>query len=441
MHEEVLLKRLQRAEDRASQLEQWLEDKSRELYVSHENLVEANHRLQKMYAAMPGALIAVHSDLIISEINSSALQLLGYDSYELLGQPITVIWPDAIERLMSFLLVEGDARSVTHRTEDTWIRRKGEKISMLVSTAVMSPEREMGAIGFLCIGVDVGEMRKLEVQLRHAQKMESVGQLAAGIAHEINTPLQYLSDNVHFLQDAFEALIALQPAVEELKCAALDREMRELAGSLIAAEALADLPYLKEQVPQAIHRSKEGIDRMTAIVGAVKAFSRTQMEMAPFDLGEGIRTTLEVARNEYKYIADVETKFGALPMVVCNGGEIGQVILNLVINAAHAIADKLRGTEERGRIVISADLDGRFVELRVSDNGGGIPENIRHRIFDPFFTTKEVGRGTGQGLTLVHSIIVDRHGGTVDLTSKEGEGTTFILRLPVQGKKQKEPLP
>jgi PAS domain S-box-containing protein len=438
MHENVLLKRLARAEERALQLEQLLEDKSRELFNSHEDLVEANHRLQKMYAAMPGALIAVHSDMLISEINASALQLLGYEAADLLGQPITVIWPEAVEQLTSFLLIEGDTMAVTHRIEDTWMRRNGEKVSMLVSTAVMSPERDMGAIGFICIGVDVGEMRKLEVQLRHAQKMESVGQLAAGIAHEINTPLQYLSDNVHFLQDAFEALCGMQPAVDALKDAALERDMRELAGALIAAEALADLPYLNEQVPLAIHRSKEGIDRVTAIVGAVKAFSRAQLEMAPFDLPTGILTTLEVARNEYKYVANVETRFGTLPLIMCNGGEIGQVILNLVVNAAHAISDKLRDTEQRGLIVISADLDGSFVEVRVSDNGGGIPENIRHRIFDPFFTTKEVGRGTGQGLTLVHSIIVDRHGGTVDFTTRMGEGTTFILRLPVLGKSKKE---
>jgi two-component system, NtrC family, sensor kinase len=395
-----------------------------------------NRRLSNMVAAMPGFVIAVHADMHITEINSTALQTLGFGEADIIDQPISRIWPHGLDRLMEFCLGEGDIRSVSHRTEEIWLRSDGQAIPVLVSTAVLQPETGMGQMGFLCVGLDLRERRALEIQLRHAQKMESVGQLAAGIAHEINTPLQYLSDNVHFIQDAFDAILEIQPAVEQLKKTCIDAGMREQVGAVIAAEAVADITYLQEQVPLAIHRSLEGIDRVSSIVAAVKTFSRTHQDQGAMDLNGVIQNTLEVARNEYKYVADIESHFGEIPMVMGNAGEIGQVVLNLVVNAAHAIADRFGDGGPRGKIHIETSTQGKSVRVAVRDNGNGIPHEIRHRIFDPFFTTKEVGRGTGQGLTIVHSLVVDKHAGSVGFESVPGEGTVFHIDLPIDGKPQ-----
>jgi signal transduction histidine kinase len=163
-----------------------------------------------------------------------------------------------------------------------------------------------------------------------------------------------------------------------------------------------------------------------------------QKEMAPADLNRAILSTLTVARNEYKYIADVETEFAELPMVVCHLSEINQVVLNIVVNAAHAIEDMVRDTQQRGRITVRTMVDGSDVVISISDTGGGIPEHVRSRIFDPFFTTKEVGRGTGQGLAIARNAVRDKHGGDLSFETKLGQGTTFFIRLPIAGRAASE---
>jgi len=170
-------------------------------------------------------------------------------------------------------------------------------------------------------------------------------------------------------------------------------------------------------------------------VRSMKEFAHPdQKEMIAVDLNQAINSTLVIARNEYKYLADVETDLGELPLVICHGGDVNQVILNIVVNAAHAIGDVLHGTDGRGRIKVQTRRDGASVEIRISDTGGGIPEAIRSRIFEPFFTTKEVGRGTGQGLAIARAVILERHGGDLTFETEAGRGTTFIIRLPIDGK-------
>jgi len=156
--------------------------------------------------------------------------------------------------------------------------------------------------------------------------------------------------------------------------------------------------------------------------------------MAPIDLNRAIESTLVIARNEYKYVADLEVDLGSLPPVVCHAGDVNQAVLNVVVNAAHAIGDLVQGTDGRGKISVRTRRDGPDAVVEISDTGGGIPESVRGRIFDPFFTTKEVGRGTGQGLAISHSVVVDKHGGQISFDSVIGRGTTFTLRLPIEGK-------
>ncbi len=299
---------------------------------------------------------------------------------------------------------------------------------------------------------DVGEKLRLEAHLRQAQKLESIGQLAVGIAHEINTPTQYIGDNLRFLREGFEELQDLlketaqlveifpqdgpKGSAEKSDLEAFDStKILDELGNLKRVVQATDLDYLLEEIPQAIQQALEGVERVTKIVRSMKEFSHPHAgQKQPFDLNRGIESTLTVSRNEWKYVAEVVTDFEPnLPLVVCFPDDINQMILNLVVNAAHAIGDKVKKNPgQKGTITVSTRRDGPMVEIRIQDTGMGIPEKIQSRIFEPFFTTKEVGRGTGQGLAIVRSIVVDRHGGTIDFQTQEGVNTTFIVRLPIE---------
>jgi signal transduction histidine kinase len=276
----------------------------------------------------------------------------------------------------------------------------------------------------------------MELQLRQAQKLESIGQLAAGIAHEINTPTQYIGDNVRFLQDAFTDLREVNRGFLQLLEAARqgavsDEVVRELEDQMEDA----DMEYLAEEIPRAIAHTLEGVERVTKIVRAMKSFSHPGgEEKTPIDLNKAVESTVTVSRNEWKYHADLVTDLDpALPLVPCLPGELNQVILNLIINAAHAIADVVGdGSQGKGTLTVRTRHDGTWAEIRIEDTGGGIPEQVRERIFDPFFTTKPVGKGTGQGLAISRSVIVDQHGGTIYFDTELGRGTSFVVRLPLE---------
>ena len=272
----------------------------------------------------------------------------------------------------------------------------------------------------------------MESELRLAQKLESVGQLAAGIAHEINTPIQYVGDNTHFLKTAFEDIQTLVGKYRDSYSAM--SVPAAILGELKEAERVVDLDYLSEQVPDAFAHTLEGIGRVVEIVQAMKKFAYSDHRgKSPADLNQALLNTITVARNEYKYVAEVETDLGDLPLVSCYIGELNQVFLNLLVNAAHAIGATVGDSQGKGRIGISTAKDGDMVEIRIQDTGCGIPVNIRERVFDPFFTTKEVGKGTGQGLAIAHSIVLEKHGGNLTFETEEGRGTTFIIRLPTGG--------
>jgi signal transduction histidine kinase len=188
-----------------------------------------------------------------------------------------------------------------------------------------------------------------------------------------------------------------------------------------------------------LDRAIDGLERVATIVRGMKAFAHPdQKNKAPSDLNHALETTITIARNEYKYLADIETEFGQLPPVTCHIGELNQVFLNILVNAAHAIGDVVRGSEAKGRIRIKTWREGGFALVSIGDSGGGVPESIRHRIFDPFFTTKEVGRGTGQGLAIARSVVVERHKGELRFDTEMGRGTTFTIRLPIDSPTEAE---
>jgi len=255
-----------------------------------------------------------------------------------------------------------------------------------------------------------------EIELGLAQKLEAVGRLAAGIAHEINTPIQYITDSVNFLGSAFDELLTV----------ASDQ------GTPYPQRSV-DLEFLREEVPRAIERTIEGTERVATIVRAMKEFSHPDAtEKTAADLNRALQNTLMIARSEYKYVASVDLQCGDLPEVMCNVGELSQVFLNLIVNSAHALADAGRDTET-GRITIKTGVVDGWAEFSFEDNGCGIPQQIIDKIYDPFFTTKEVGRGTGQGLAIARSIVVDKHAGRINVKSTPGTGTCFTLRLLLNG--------
>ena len=289
------------------------------------------------------------------------------------------------------------------------------------------------------------ERNLMEIHLRQAQKLESIGQLAAGIAHEINTPMQYIGDNTRFLQDAFGELRRVVGTFQDLTKRLHDQPgLAEVLSPVETVLQAADVDYLVEEIPKAIEQSLQGAERVTKIVRAMKEFSHPGTEQkTAVDLNHAIESTITVARNEWKYVAELETCFDPqLPPVPCLPGEFNQVILNLIINAAHAIADVVgKNSGCKGRITIATRQQGNWAEIRVADTGTGVPEAVRGRIFDPFFTTKPVGKGTGQGLAIARSVIVDKHGGSLTFETEMGRGTTFIIRLPLTAGETARPLP
>jgi signal transduction histidine kinase len=308
----------------------------------------------------------------------------------------------------------------------------------LLGLTIMPIHMDDEAFTMLLIGSDITDRIAMEGQLHQAQKLESVGQLASGIAHEINTPTQYIGDNVRFLKDAFQDLKNLLENHEKLLQAAKNNSLsRETIQDVAAAVERVDTSYLLEEIPKAIDQTLEGVSRVAALVSAMKEFSHPDTkEKVMLDLNHAINSTITVARNEWKYVADLETEFDpSLPPVSCLPGEFNQVILNLIVNAAHAISDVVKnGGPEKGKITVQTRNYSEWAEIRIQDTGTGIPEKAQSRIFDPFFTTKEIGKGTGQGLSIARSVIVDKHGGSLHFETEEGKGTTFIIRIPHDGK-------
>ena len=382
--------------------------------------------------AVPSILIGLNHDSRITRWNLSAARTFSLPLPEVIGKSIIdcgIRWvrPGMAEEVRSWFCGR------TRRCEDLPFERDGEtRLVGLTITPVNVSCEDLTEL--LIIGSDTTDRNAMEEQRRQAQKLESVGQLAAGIAHEINTPTQYIGDNVRFLRDAFRDLQGLLATYERLSVAGNGGSLsREEIQALTAAVKKADAAYLLDEIPKAIEQSLEGVSHVSALVGAMKEFSHPgTKEKTLLDLNHAIECTITVSRNEWKYVADMETDFDlTLPRVSCQPGEFNQVILNLIVNAVHAISDVVgKGGSEKGKIKVQTRNCAEWAEIRIQDTGTGIPEKARARVFDPFFTTKAIGKGTGQGLAIARSVVVDKHAGTIHFETEEGKGTTFIVRLP-----------
>jgi len=424
---ELLARRLERSEQRVQILEAMLEDRTREAFFASEQLRSTTESLAELFRAVPGAIIVIGDDDLIEAVNAESMRLLGYSEAELVGSSQDKVFGTARGFSPNEIRFY-PGRDEVLREEREVITKSGQLVPVLLSATALG-SGEMQSV--VCVAIDLTERKKLEAELLHAHKLESIGRLAAGVAHEINTPIQFISDSVRFARDALADLMPVHQAYHRLrKSAAATPELYKQLRDLEILEVTADVAFLLDQLPAALDRAMDGLQRVTGIVRATKDFAYpTARDFRPANINKAMSSTLMVSRSEYANVADIELDLGELPLVPCHIGELNQVFLNLIVNAAHAIHDRARGG--RGKIVIRTFLEPEHAVISIGDDGDGVPENIRSLIFDPFFTTKDVGRGSGQGLAIARSVVVERHHGTLTFETERLRGTTFFVRIPL----------
>ncbi len=389
-----------------------------------------------------GVFITDHEQCILS-VNDAFKSITGYDKEEVIGQNCRFLQGALTEVKTVETMRQSLANGTAFVGEILNYRNDG---TTFWNELAISPVRDgLGRLThFIGITRDISARKKAEqensellVRLQLAQKLESIGRLAAGVAHEINTPTQFITDNAHFLIQGFAKLAQVLHAAGNLReSAGQQPQLAEQVAALVLVEKKTEIDYLLVEIPNALNQSLEGLGRVARIVQSLKEFSHPQNARCnPVDLNHVITTAITVSRHEWKYVAEVVTDFSTtLPPVPCVVDEFNQVILNLLVNAAHAIdsALKIRPNESgQGRITVRTRRDGDWALVEIEDSGTGIPDDVLPHIFEPFFTTKDIGKGTGQGLAIVHNVIVKNHQGTVNVTTTVGLGTTFHLRLPL----------
>ena len=427
---ERLKARLERERSARKEAERLLEEKTRSLYEANAEL-ERHHAQEKESVArltgilngMPIGVLTTDEHCVVVSINNTARSYFSTTPGLAKGRHIGAFLP----KFDGLKDASAGAKAVEEAGEEGMARRSdGREFPCEIAFNSFTTE-EAGV--YIWMVRDISrraetEKRKkeLEGELRQAHRLESLGTMAGGIAHELNTPIQFISDNMRFLGDGFadiqKAVEAYRPLVPADDDARIQKD--------------GDLEFLNEEIPKAIQQSLEGLGRVADIVLAIKRFSHPSGDVKENnDLNQIITTTATVSKNQWKYIADLDLDLDPnLPPVKSNAGELNQALINLIVNAAHAIEDK-GDKEHKGKITISTRLVGNAVACSVSDTGVGIAPKNRDKIFDLFFTTKAPGRGTGQGLSLVHSIITD-HGGRITVDSEVGKGTRFIFILPLE---------
>lgn len=426
---ERLALRADRERRARKEAERLLEEKSHALFRANQQL-ESAHRTQKQVAdqlraiieRMPNGVIIAGADGTIESINFSAQQMFGSTPMLARRQRLERFLPSIAAIVSPGMESEIDAYDPIPTVGQ---RSDGSQFPAEVSAATADAAGQRTVIWMVRDVTNrmIQEERRkqLEMELRQAQRLESLGTMAGGIAHELNTPIQFVTDNTKFLAGAFNdlktAIAALQEATGPEKASAITKEF--------------DLEYLDAEIPQAVSQSLEGLSRIAEIVLAVKRFSHpVGTNKEDNDLNEIIRTAAMVSKNQWKYVADLELDLAAdLPRVRSNAGELNQVFLNLIVNAAHAIEDK-DDKAQKGKITVASRSTADGAEIRITDTGSGIKPEIKDRIFDLFFTTKAPGRGTGQGLSLVRAFVTQNHGGVIKFESEPGAGATFIVTLP-----------
>jgi two-component system, NtrC family, sensor kinase len=398
--------------------------------------------LSNVTNSMTEGFVVLDTEGRVSFTNPECEQLLGWQDSELKGR-------DFVELVYSKRNKEGFVLSecainqtqkdgqVRKELEDLFFDKQGRAVDVSLSVSPLIGKEQSN--GVVVMFNDIAERKqaqeeraRLERELNQTHKMEAVGHLAGGIAHEINTPIQYVGDNLRFFKEAYEDLSLLLAAYQELLTQVDgDERFKSQVEQVLKAIEEADLDYLNEEMPNAIEQSIGGVEQVARIVLAMKEFAHPgPAKRVKADINRIITNTVAVCRNEWKYVADSELQLEEdLPLVNCVGGEISQVLLNLIVNAAHAI--KAAEREHKGKITIATHLHEDQLEIRVADTGTGIPEDVQEYVFNPFFTTNDVGSGTGQGLAIVQDIINTKHHGTIFFETKEGVGTTFIIHLPL----------
>ena len=391
--------------------------------------------IELLISSLPTVLIGLSEENEIVFWNLMAEKVFETNAADVIGLPLDQCSLDCDWDKIFAGISQSRKKRQPVRIDDIGFRRPGDEQGYLGITIQPLNGDDHSIWSIVIIGADITDRKKLEAQLQQSQKMEAIGQLAAGIAHEINTPTQFVGDNIRFCQDAFDDLIDIIKIYKELleafKSGSLTEERIQGAEDRIAD---FDLDYLEEEIPIAIQHTLKGVGRITKIVQAMKIFAHPGgEEKEPVDINREIEKTIIISRNEWKYVAELTTDFDeTLSFVPCFQAELNQVILNLIVNAAHAIAEANKdNSTQKGKINITTRRKENWAKIYISDSGSGIPEEIRHKIFDLFFTTKEPGKGTGQGLAISHSVIVEKHNGTIALESQEEEGTTFIISLPL----------
>lgn len=412
----------------------------RSLELSSKELFERNAEMRAIFGALPDVIMRLGADGTILDVKSGHPQDLGLRPGVIGGT-----------RLQDASFVDGS--DVGALVEAATTARTPTRGCYRIEVDGQEQHHEIRLLPFLdsqLIGIiaNVTDLRRAEEQRRkaeersaHSQRLESLGVLAGGIAHEINTPTQYVGDNTRFFGEAFRELAGLVTQLRKVLTMAREGPVPDdLLDAVQAAIDGADLDYLLDETPRAIQQSIHGVERVTRIVQAMKEFSHVSVEKLPTDIASAIESTVTVASNEWKYVADVVTDFDdELPLVHCVAGRFNQVILNLVVNAAHAIAElSVKQSSRKGIITIRTRRVGDCAEITVEDTGIGMTEEVQARIFDPFYTTKAVGRGTGQGLSIAHTVVVKEHGGSITVHSQPGRGTTFKVLLPIKSDSDRE---
>jgi PAS domain S-box-containing protein len=413
-------------------------------------LIEVRNLLEVEKELLSTTLMSIADAVIVTDekghvvlFNRAAENLTEYSFAEAVSQPLTHTLKVKIAPLLDEItdpavylaeLEQAQRTYADHRHVPMLISRSGKRMLVAGSiTGLKSPDG--GTVGYVVVFHDITEQHKAEELNLLSQKMEAVGQLAAGIAHEINTPIQYVGDNIKFLEKAFSRYTETLGMYEQTLQAHLDQPVTQAdLDRMLELSRQRKIPFYAGEIPKAIQESLDGTERVRKIVLAMREFSHPSIkEKKLADINHGIETTVVISRNEWKYCAEMEMDLAPdLPLVFCQIDEINQVVLNLVVNAAQAIQEKLDQTQGKtGKITITTRRKGTMVLISIQDTGTGIPEEIRERIFDPFFTTKPLGKGTGQGLSIVHNIIVKKHQGAIFVETQPGEGTLFTVELPV----------
>ena len=406
-----------------------LEDRNQQLNQEQTLLNRSHSALRNILAKVPFGVVLIDKKKTIRWLNHAVLKMIDEGSEDdIIGKKCGDYLCGAGESECPIL----DLNQEVDNSERVLRTREGKEIPIIKSVMEVNFDGEDMLLEAL---IDIRDRKQMEIELGQARKLESVGQLAAGIAHEINTPAQFVSNNINFFKESMEDVLKLIAGYQNMLNIAQERSLS--TGEIEGIEQLLeeiDWDYLKEEIPSAIGQSQDGINRISNIVRAMKEFSHPgNREKTPKDLNEVIETTVIIARNEWKYVAEMQLDLLAdLPQVNCLVDEIGQVFLNIIVNAAHAIGGNGNGNGNgKGLIKVNSSVRDDWVEIRIEDNGGGIPASAQEHIFDPFFTTKDVGKGTGQGLTIAYDVVTVKHDGKLTFETEEGVGTSFIVRLPI----------